>query len=336
MPPERPAPTSFTCDSPAGRPDLLRRGLLWCGCALAAGGWRALPASAEDASTAPLPLREVADGVYAVQGINDEPSEANGNAIANLGAIVGEEAALVIDSGGSRREAERFIKALQAVTDRPLRTVVNTHMHPDHIFGNGAFKDLGAEIIGHRNLPRALDSRRDTYLASYRQQIGDALMEGVAVIAPDRVVDDTLTVDLGRRRVTLKAWQAAHTDNDLTAFDERSRTLFAGDLVFLGHIPIIDGSLLGWLRQMDILAALPARQIMPGHGPVPTAWPAGLADQRRYLETLATDIRASIAAGERLQDAVETAARSEKDRWALFDVFNGRNATAAFAELEWE
>ena len=75
---------------------------------------------------------------------------------------------------------------------------------------------------------------------------------------------------------------------------------------------------------------------MPGHGPVPSPWPAALADERRYFDVLAADLRKAIADGVPLARAVETAGLSERDRWALFDVYNQRNATAAYAELEWE
>jgi hypothetical protein len=75
--------------------------------------------------------------------------------------------------------------------------------------------------------------------------------------------------------------------------------------------------------------------VVPGHGPV-SGWPAALTDQRRYLETLASDIRGLIARGEPIGAAAGTAASSERSRWKLFDDFNARNATAAFSEIEWE
>ena len=91
-----------------------------------------------------------------------------------------------------------------------------------------------------------------------------------------------MTLDLGSRTLTLRAWPAAHSDNDLTVFDEQTRTLFAGDLVFLSHIPVLDGSIRGWLAVIDELGDLSAQRVVPGHGAV-SEWPAALADQRRYL-----------------------------------------------------
>jgi glyoxylase-like metal-dependent hydrolase (beta-lactamase superfamily II) len=117
--------------------------------------------------------------------------------------------------------------------------------------------------------------------------------------------------------------------------DEATKTLFAGDLVFLTHAPVLDGSIRGWLSVIDELSALPAERVVPGHGAV-SEWPAALADERRYLQTLASDIRTLIARGGPISNAAGRAAASERPRWQLFDDYNARNATAAFAEIEWE
>jgi glyoxylase-like metal-dependent hydrolase (beta-lactamase superfamily II) len=111
--------------------------------------------------------------------------------------------------------------------------------------------------------------------------------------------------------------------------------LFAGDLVFLTHVPVLDGSIRGWLTVIDELGAIDAQRVVPGHGSV-NNWPAGLADERRYLERLASDIRTLVAVGKPINVAVDTAAASERSRWELFEEYNARNATAAFSEIEWE
>lgn len=291
---------------------------------------------ADTASLAPLAVEEIAQGVYVHHGLVEETTPENQGAIANIGFIVGEEAVAMIDSGGSVEEAKAALAAIRAVTDEPVRYLINTHMHPDHVFGNQVFKAAGATIVGHRKLADALMTRRQSYQMSMREQLGEQLASEVTITGPDEAVDDTRTIDLGNRKILLKAWKTAHTDNDLTVFDETTKTLFAGDLVFMQHTPVIDGSILGWLAQTPELKAIPAVRVVPGHGPVSAPWPQAIDAQTAYLEALAADLRKDIADGVPLAEAAQTAGQGERSKWKLFDDYNPRNATAAFAELEWE
>jgi quinoprotein relay system zinc metallohydrolase 2 len=241
----------------------------------------------------------------------------------------------VIDTGGSVNEGRKLLAAIRAHTDKPIRYVINTHGHPDHVFGNAAFASDGTTFVGHRNLPRALATRGHFYIDSFRRIMGDELIKDVVIVPPTLLVDDTRELELGGRPLVLRAWPTAHSDSDLTVVDTRTGTLFAGDLVFLAHIPVLDGNLGGWLKAIDELGKVGARRVVPGHGPV-SDWPAALSDERRYLEKLGGDIRALVKAGKPITAAADTAAGSERSRWELFDDYNARNATAAFSEIEWE
>jgi quinoprotein relay system zinc metallohydrolase 2 len=282
----------------------------------------------------PFEITEVAKGIFVHFGVNEMMTSSNEGAIANVGFVVGDAAVAVIDTGGSLREGRRLLAAIRAVTPKEIRYVINTHAHPDHVFGNAAFTSPATVFVGHRNLPRAISERGPFYISAFRRDMG-AVLDGVELIAPQQAVADEAKLDLGNRVLTLRAWRTAHTDNDLTVFDAATQTLFTGDLVFLRHIPVVDGSLRGWLAVLPQLSEIPARRAIPGHGPV-APWPSALDDERRYLERLARDCRAMIAAGTPLAVAAQTAALAEKSHWDLFAEYNARNATAAFAELEWE
>lgn len=319
-------------------PRLDRRGLLALGAALATGAGPLSSAHAApvlEPSPLPLPLERVADGVHVYRAPYELVAPANDGAIANMTLIVGAEAAAVIDTGNSRLAGARMLAAIRNVTDRPLRYVINTHMHPDHTLGNAAFAGEGVRFVAHHKMPRALSMRAEPYLAQANRLLG-AGAEGTRIVLPDLLVEDRMVIDLGGRPLELRAHPTAHTDNDLTVFDSVTGTWVMGDLLFVGHLPTLDGSLQGWLALLDLLVATPAQRAVPGHGPASVVWPQASAPERRYLDTLRTDIRRIIADGLPIGDAPAHAALSERGDWALFDEFSARNAIAAYHELEWE
>ncbi len=289
--------------------------------------------------TTPLPIQRVADGDYVHFGQVAMTTPDNAGDIANLGIIIGRDAVAVVDTGGSVNVGRRLLLAVRSITDKPIRYVINTHEHPDHVFGNAAFGPSvipNVTFVGHHDLPTEMAKRGAYYLRSFRDQLGDAAIAEVKIIPPTLLVDGETTLDLGGRRLRLTAWPPAHTACDLTVLDEATGVLYSGDLVFLQHLPVVDGSLTGWLSLLPRLAQLPAKVVVPGHGRLAAPWPQALDDERRYLNVLADDARRLIAAGVPLARAVPEIGRSERDRWQLFDDYNARNATVAFSELEWQ
>jgi len=294
-----------------------------------------LPTVSVDAENLPLPMTEIAAGIFVHNGVQDEASAANEDGIANIGFIVGADAVAVIDPGGSFAEGAALRAAIRARTDRPIRYVVLTHVHPDHTFGAAAFCGDHPDFVGHARLAGALAQRGDYYLRRLRIALGDGAT-GSEVVPPTLLVSDRLDLDLGGRHLSLEARGPAHTDNDLTIFDENTRTIWLADLLFVDRIPAIDGNLVGWLKELDEVSGIPAERAVPGHGPISVPWPAAAEPERRYLEAVARETRAAIKAGIGIADAWRHVANSERGRWLLFDDYHPRNVTAAYKELEWE
>ena len=311
----------------AGRRDALLLGV---------GAAAALLGAAAPAETRAV---EVAPGVFVLPGVHEDASPTNENAIANVGFVVGGASVAVVDPGGSLAHGRRLRRAVEAATPLPVRHVVLTHAHPDHVMGAAAFVDLRPEVVGHARLPEALGQRRDGYLRMLEREMGAAAMAGSDALPPTRLVENRLDLDLGGgRALTVTAHGPAHTDADLSLFDAATSTLWLSDLLFVERIPSLDGSLSGWLRE---LAALredrpAAARAVPGHGPPAVPWPDAAAALTRYLEALRDGTRAAIAGGLGIAEAPARVATGEALRWRLAENYHGRNVSTAYRELEWE
>jgi quinoprotein relay system zinc metallohydrolase 2 len=281
-------------------------------------------------------VSEVAPGVFVHQGRYEIFTTRNSGDTANAGFIIGRDGVAVIDTGGSPQVGRALLAAIRARTKLPIKYVINTHMHPDHVFGNVAFEGERPVFVGHAKLPRALAARADRYLAINKELLGEAF-DGTRIIEPTELVKDTLELDLGDRTLLVEAHVTAHTDNDVTVLDEKTGTMFLGDLLFAKHTPALDGSIRGWLALIDKLAArTDIKLAVPGHGPASMPWPSALDAEKRYLSTVANEVRTMIKQGKTLAEAAKTVGLSEKDAWLLFAEYHARNVSAAFAELEWE
>lgn len=291
-----------------------------------------LPAAAR-----PLPVTEIAPGVFLHEGVHEEFGDGYHGDIANIGFVIGEEAIAVIDTGGSFRIGQALREAIRARSTLPIRYVINTHVHSDHVFGNAAFEQDRPQFIGHERLAGAMRARADAYEANLKKMLGEAAA-GSRIVLPTQALaaGRTLELDLGRRILRLRGWAPAHTDHDLTVFDDTTGTLWMGDLLFVERAPSIDGDVRGWLAAMAELAAMPARRSIPGHGPLVTDKAAALERQRQYLQTLIEDLKQGIAAGRPMAEVIGAAAHSERQRWQLFDTVNLRNAELLYPLLEWE
>jgi quinoprotein relay system zinc metallohydrolase 2 len=296
-----------------------------------------LASLAARSATDSLSLEQIAPGVFVHIGKPLALDAPGHDDIANIGFVTGARCVAVIDTGGSMRVGRGVGSALRHRSALPICFVINTHVHVDHVLGNAAFRNDHPQFIGHALLGAAIVRSRDLFLHSYAADL-DAPVSAAEIVGPDRgvAVGEEQDLDLGARHLTLRAWPKAHTDCDLTVYDSISGTLWTGDLLFVGRTPAIDGSIKGWLTAIDELAALQVRHVVPGHGAVSQDLPAALAPERSYLQWLLEDVRADIAQGKPLQDALKDVYPAGKPHWLLWDATHPRNVTRAYQELEWE
>ncbi len=289
------------------------------------------------ALAAPLAMESLGNGVYVHHGVHEDMSEGYHADICNVSFIVGSKGIAVIDTGGSLKTGQALREAIRKVSNLPILYVINTHVHPDHIFGNAAFIQDKATFVGHEKLPDAMERRRENYLRINQQWLGDTFA-GSEIVKPSMLVKTTANLDLGDRTLLLTAYPTAHTNTDLTVFDHKSATLWTGDLLFVERTPSIDGDIKGWLAVINELKTHEAEFAIPGHSSSlkDANWKKQLNDQERYLWTLLNDIRASIKKGEVMEKAMSTAAASERSYWQLFDIVNRRNVNNIYPGLEWE
>jgi quinoprotein relay system zinc metallohydrolase 2 len=277
---------------------------------------------------------EIARGIHIRRGVDEIASAQNGDAIANIGFIVGRDSVAVLDSGGSLNDGERLRRSIRNVTDLPIRYVLMSHVHPDHIFGAGAFLQDKPAFVAHAQLPRALAQRGEYY----RERLEEVLGRGNVgpIVQPTMLVSDRTQIELGGRSLELRAHAVAHTSSDLSVVDSQTGTLFPSDLLFVGRAPSLDGSLKGWLRELSMLGSIHTKQAVPGHGPVSVNFATSASKLEKYLETLLRETRQAIANGVDIGAASETVGQSERKNWMLFDEYHGHNVTQAYKELEWE
>ena len=289
-----------------------------------------LPTSKND-----FAIESLGNDIYVHHGQHLDIDSGYQGDICNISFVVGSKGVAVIDTGGSFKTGNKLRDAIKKVTDKPILYVINTHVHPDHIFGNAAFLQDKAQFVGHEKLATAMQLRKEAYDQLNLKYMGNDA-KGSEIVKPTIQVKEPIDLDLGDRKLKVTPYPSAHTNTDISIIDGKTRTLFTGDLLFIERTPVLEGDIKGLIAVIDTLKTYPVKQVVPGHGPFTKDWVTALNNEQRYLNALLTDIRTNIKAGKSMNEAMETAAASEKDKWLLFDIANSRNVNRIYPALEWE
>ncbi len=296
----------------------------------------ALVAVASVNAAEPMPVQPVADSVWFVQGEAALGSSANRNFISNAGFVVTPQGVVVIDALGSPALAEELIAAIRQVTTQPIRYLIVTHYHADHIYGLQALKAVGATIIAHRGALDYMNSDTATLrLAASREELFPWIDEQTRLVSADRWLDDDTVLELGGERFHIHPVGPAHTPEDLVVHAEHAGVMFAGDLVFRGRIPFVgQADSRKWIASLGRLIAFKPRIVVPGHGPISTEPLADLQLTRDYLEYLRKTMAAAAADLEPFDEAYAKADWSRFENLPLFRVANRMNAYNTYLLLE--
>ncbi len=274
--------------------------------------------------------------VYVHYGKHLDIDEGYQGDICNSSFVVGSKGVAVIDTGGSLKVGQQLKAAIRSVTDKPILYVINTHVHPDHVFGNAAFKDeSGVTYVGHHKLADALTLREEAYTRINEQLLGEDA-KGTTLVLPTLSIDGATDINLGDRVLSLQVYDVAHTDTDLTVIDQQTKTLFAGDLLFIERTPVVEADIKGLIATIDTLKTYNVKQVVPGHGPATKDWQQALDNAKRYLSVVLADVREIINNDGTMEEAMDKAGASEKDNWVLFNIANRRNINTIYPDLEWE
>jgi glyoxylase-like metal-dependent hydrolase (beta-lactamase superfamily II) len=228
----------------------------------------------------------------------------------NIGLSVGDDGVYMIDDQYAPL-SEPIGQAIAQITDQPVRFVLNTHRHGDHVGGNEYFKGQGALIVAHDNVRARLSVDQDNDL------FGRQIPASPAGVLPVVTYSDALTFHLNGDTIRVFHVAHAHTDGDSVIHFENANVVHMGDVFFSTQYPFIDvangGSIGGTIAAIDIALPLMNAEtiIIPGHGPVSNR--AELVSYRDMLTGVARSLQGLIDAGKSLEEAIAAAPTSEWD-----------------------
>ena len=283
-----------------------------------------------------LTARALADGVWVVEGANDDFTVANGCNIINTGFIATGAGVVVVNTGPSRHYGEQLRALIRRTTPEPVVQVIHLNLHPDYFLGNQGFTDVPRRATPTTRAGIAREA--SAYETNLYRLCGD-WMRGTETIAPDQdlVVPPAGRWTLGTREFELIELNG-HTDSDLVLIDRRSGIAFVGGLVFVDRVPTTPHARVGaWLKSLDALQALNLPAIVPSHGPVRTSAAGvtdGIAQTRRFLQWIDRSFTTWATQGWDMNEVLRAPVPDEFQRWAAFRTEYVRNVAHLYPVYE--
>jgi cyclase len=288
------------------------------------------PQSAPSASTAPVnyfTLKPLGHNVWAAIAV---PGSGAGS---NSGFVIGDDGVAVIDSYQKADAAKSLLAEIRKMTPLPIKYVINTHYHIDHVIGNGVYAEAGATIVAQKNVRDWIHTENKKF---YGANITDAQKASVeALTGPTQVYDTALDLHLGSKLILVR-YDLGHTGGDSVVFIPDANVIFGGDLFWRHTLPnLIDASTEPWIATLATLTQMhPTATFISGHGDV------GIVDDVKAFQGYLIDLRRMVSegraagkTGDALVDDLTPKLKEKYGDWGAFNNFAKRNILDTDAEF---
>ncbi|MFW2439961.1 MAG: MBL fold metallo-hydrolase [Arenicellales bacterium] len=280
---------------------------------------------------------KVSDNVWYVKGMAGTAIE-NEGFVSNAAFVITGDGVVVFDALGTPALANLLFKEIRKLTREPIKMVIVSHYHADHIYGLQVFKDEGAEIVAPAGVIDYLNSdSANSRLEERRVSLSPWVNDSTRLIAPDRYIKESEKFRMGDIEFTISALGSAHSEGDLTLFVEPDKVLFSGDVIFDGRIPWLgDADTVNWLATLNSIKVAKPAAIVPGHGELSTDPVALIKLTHDYLEFVRAKMKAAVDGWVTFDDAYEEVEWGDYEYLPAFFEANRRNAYQVYLSLEQE
>ena len=285
-----------------------------------------------------LSPQQLAPRTWFFQGEAGMASSANRGYMSNAGFVVTGDGVVVFDALGTPALGAAMLAAIRRITTQPIRRVIVSHYHADHVYGLQVMKAAGAEIWAHRKAEQYFTSGlAQDRLEQRRRDLFPWVDERTRVVRPDLWLEGDTEFRLGGVTFRILYSGGAHAPDDILLAVVEERVLFAGDLLFAGRVPFVgNADSTGWLHALDKMMAVDAAVVVPGHGPASRDVARDLALTRDYLQYLRSAMGKAVNDLETFDEAYAKTDWSRFRHLPAFEPANRINAYGTYLLMEQE
>jgi glyoxylase-like metal-dependent hydrolase (beta-lactamase superfamily II) len=284
-----------------------------------------------------MEVKQVSEHVYYVEGEAGIATD-NEGFISNAGFVLTGDGVVIFDALGTPSLANKLVRKIRELTDQPIRKVIVSHYHADHVYGLQVFEDLGAEISAPEGAQKYLQSEAARERLEERQfSLEPWVNEDTRLVYPDVTVSKSNSFTMGDVTFTINYMGKAHSDGDLSMLVEPDMVLFSGDIIFEGRVPFVgNADTRNWLETLTRLETEGLTALIPGHGPASTSPAKTIALTRAYIAYLRDVMGAAVDEFVPFDEAYAEADWSEFEHLPAFEAGNRINAYQVYLSMEAE